>query len=150
MFDAFEPLTTGSTADVMDALSDVAATGDLALDKAPEPRGPRKTRTRGATRKSGSRGPATKGNVAARVYRFRAECALDVLALREILGAVPRRFTIAYLHPRLPDVEVELEIGLSLKQLRDVMRQVDDGHVMVQTVARSEAYTGERYYYYYS
>jgi hypothetical protein len=83
--------------------------------------------------------------VADRVYRFRAECQPDVDELRRLLGAKYDRITMTQ-WPPFPDVEVELEIGLSLEELRDVMRRVVDGHVMVQTVARSEEYTGERDY----
>jgi hypothetical protein len=83
--------------------------------------------------------------VADRVYRFRAECEHDVDELRRLLGAKFERITITN-SPPFPDVEVELKIGLSLEDLRDVMRRVDDGHVMIQTVAQSEEYTGERDY----
>jgi hypothetical protein len=83
--------------------------------------------------------------VADRVYRFRAECQHDVDELRHLLGAKLDRITIIN-SPPFPDVEVELEIGLSLEEIRDVMRRVVDGHVMVQTIARSEEYTGERDY----
>jgi len=47
---------------------------------------------------------------------------------------------------RYPDVEVEIEVDLSLKELRDIMRQIVDSHVMVQTVAQNDEYTGERNY----
>jgi hypothetical protein len=83
--------------------------------------------------------------VADRVYRFRAECEHDVGELRRLLGAKLDKITITN-SPPFPDVDVKLEIGLSLDELRDVMRRVVDGHVMVQTVARSEEYTGERDY----
>jgi hypothetical protein len=83
--------------------------------------------------------------VADRVYRFRAECQDDVDELRRLLGAKFGRITITN-SPPFPDVEVELRIGLSLEELRDVMRRVVDGHVMVQTVARTAEYTGERDY----
>jgi hypothetical protein len=43
-------------------------------------------------------------------------------------------------------VEVEVEVDLSLEELRDTMRRVVDGHVMVQTVARHNEYMGERDY----
>jgi hypothetical protein len=78
-------------------------------------------------------------------FRFRAECEHDVNELRRLLGVNQNKFTIMNTPP-FPDVEVELVIALSLEELRDVMRQVDDGHVMVQTVAQSRDYTGERNY----
>jgi hypothetical protein len=33
-----------------------------------------------------------------------------------------------------PDVDVELEAGATLEAIRSVMRDVQDGHVMVQTL----------------
>jgi hypothetical protein len=78
-------------------------------------------------------------------YRFRAECKHDVDELRRLLGATLHRITSSNSTP-FPDDEVELESRLSLEELRVVMRRVVDGHVMVQTVARSEEYTGKRDY----
>jgi hypothetical protein len=83
--------------------------------------------------------------VADRVYRFRAECQHDVDTLRCLLGLKVDKITMSQ-EPPFPDVEVSLETALSLEELRDVMRRVVDGHVMVETVARGEAYTGERAY----
>lgn len=78
-------------------------------------------------------------------YRFRAECQRDVDELRRLLGLKFDRITIVN-SPPFPDVEVELKVELSLEQLRDIMRRVVDGHVMVQTVALYDEYTGERNY----
>jgi hypothetical protein len=80
-----------------------------------------------------------------RVYRFRAECQADVDELRRTLGTKIDKITIVN-SPPFPDVEVEVEVDLSLDELRDTMRRVVDGHVMVQTVARNSEYTGERDY----
>jgi hypothetical protein len=80
-----------------------------------------------------------------RVYRFRAECQADVDELRRLLSTKIDRITIVN-SPPFPDVEVEVEVDLSLEELRDTMRRVVDGHVMVQTVARNSEYTGERDY----
>jgi hypothetical protein len=45
----------------------------------------------------------------------------------------------------LPDTINELTVNtLTLEQLRDIMRKVVDGHVMVQTVQPKHLYTGER------
>lgn len=80
-----------------------------------------------------------------RVYRFRAECEADVDKLRQILGTMIDRITIIN-SPPFPDVEVEIEVRLSIEELREAMRKVVDGHVMVQTVAPRDDYTGERNY----
>ena len=79
------------------------------------------------------------------VYRFRAECEHDVDVLRAILGTHVKRIVKLNEAP-FPDNEVELHVPLSLEELRDVMRMVEDGHVMVQTVAPRDTYTGERDY----
>lgn len=80
-----------------------------------------------------------------RAYRFRAECQQDVDELRVLLSRCFDRITVVN-SPPFPDVEVELNTALSLEELRAVMRRVVDGHVMVQTVARHDEYTGERDY----
>jgi hypothetical protein len=80
-----------------------------------------------------------------RSYRFRAECQADVDKLRQILGTRLDKITIVN-SPPFPDVEVEVEVDLSLEELQATMRRVVDGHVMVQTVARNNEYTGERDY----
>ena len=79
------------------------------------------------------------------IYRFRAECQPDVDNLRSLLGGHFDKITIIN-SPPFPDVEVELETDLLLEELRAVMRRVVDGHVMVQTVASRDEYTGERDY----
>lgn len=76
-------------------------------------------------------------------YRFRAECQVNVDELRRLLGMEIGRITMIQ-EPPFPDVEVELETKLTLKELRAAMLEVVDGHVMVETVATQEEYTGER------
>lgn len=79
------------------------------------------------------------------IYRFRAECQADIDALKSLVGGHFDKITIIN-SPPFPDVEVELETEFSLENLRAVMRRVVDGHVMVQTVALRDDYTGERDY----
>ena len=43
-----------------------------------------------------------------------------------------------------PDIVVELETDMSLNELRGEMRAVQHGHIMLQTVATSDNYTGKR------
>lgn len=69
-------------------------------------------------------------------FSFRAECAADVQGFRQVCdrhGLV----TAWEVHPDtsgLPDVEVELRSTSSLKVLREAIREVADGHVMLQTL----------------
>ena len=76
-------------------------------------------------------------------YRFRAECWPDVEQLLSIIAGKMSKMTVIIERP-FPDVEVTLDCPLSLEELRAAMHQVEDGHVMVETVAESEVYTGER------
>ncbi|MBW4448616.1 MAG: protein kinase [Spirirestis rafaelensis WJT71-NPBG6] len=77
-----------------------------------------------------------------RSYKFRSECEHDIDSLRQLLGKDVVRIskTIAL----FPDTEVEIVTTLGLEDLRDKMRQVEDGHVMVQTLSHKADYTGDR------
>lgn len=77
------------------------------------------------------------------IYRFRAEVRSDADNLyRNIADKV--EYVTMTIKPPFPDVEVEIETDMSLNDLRDEMRAVPDGHVMLQTVATTDKYTGER------
>lgn len=70
-------------------------------------------------------------------FSFRAECLSDVRALGTVLanGDVAHELTITtYRDQRLPDVEVELRAASSLDGLRALVRQINDGQVMLQTL----------------
>jgi len=81
-------------------------------------------------------------------YKFRAECQEDVLDLLILLPSgniVDHDFDP--FDEASPDVEVEIELkNTTLDELREIMTEVIDGHVMVQTVMPIEEYTGERNY----
>lgn len=70
-----------------------------------------------------------------KTYSFRAECLEDV---KRFHGECLKAGLIAELQAKpddqFPDVDVELYTGASLENLRNVMRQVIDGHVMLQTL----------------
>ena len=80
-------------------------------------------------------------------FRFRAECMHDVTALLRRISV--KRVEVVLLEEGLPDVEATVEEPwqyrkLDLEGLRDVCREVEDGHVMVETLAPIAKYTGER------
>jgi len=79
------------------------------------------------------------------IFRFRAECEHDANEFRKTLGDQIKRIVKINESP-FPDTEVEISVSLSFEELRDAMRKVEDGHVMVQTVALKDKYTGERDY----
>ena len=82
-------------------------------------------------------------------YKFRAECSHDALTFRDNTIGLTENFTII---PQdiegspIPDVDVEFDSEMSLDEIIDEMREVIDGHVMLQTVKPIEEYTGERDY----
>ena len=45
-----------------------------------------------------------------------------------------------------PDTELTFGSGLTATQIRGILRSIEDGHVMLQTIMRIEKYTGERDY----
>lgn len=77
-------------------------------------------------------------------YKFRAECEIDVDELRKIMGReclkISKEISV------FPDTNVSILTTLDLNALRNEMRKVVDGHVMIQTVALKSDYTGERDY----
>lgn len=79
------------------------------------------------------------------VYRWRSECSADD---QKLLRRLPVGEMIQFQTMRLdpfPDTFNELTVKtLTLEQLRNIMRKVEDGHVMVQTVQPKHLYTGER------
>lgn len=79
-----------------------------------------------------------------RNYRFRAECANDVIALLAVMGGQHIISIVIEKYECFPDVDVELRTLLTLRQLQDAMEAVPDGHVMTETVNYKEKYTGDR------
>lgn len=88
-----------------------------------------------------------KTTEATTTFRFRAELYADIVAL---INIIPRRRLTGMqwrAHDELPDVYASIETNrMDLDDLRDFMRQVIDGHTMVETVALADEYTGERNY----
>ncbi len=78
-------------------------------------------------------------------YKFRAECLCDALKFKSKISCV--NFEIqeqTLLGYYIPDVEVSFESEMSLEELKDVLRTIQDGHVMLETIQSTELYTGQR------
>jgi hypothetical protein len=68
-------------------------------------------------------------------YSFRAECPHDLQELTLALRAHRISCSMnARQDPQFPDYDVEMESDAPLETIRAVMRDVTDGHVMVQTL----------------
>lgn len=81
-------------------------------------------------------------------YKFRAECNQDI---EQFLNALPKNEILSHqTFPDLngrPDVETIIDFAsFNIDKIRDFMRLIPDGHIMVQTVALEKDYTGIRNY----
>lgn len=81
-------------------------------------------------------------------YMFRAECDTDVAYFLHIFpGEELVRANMVEIEPPLPDLKVMIETNTyTAEEILDCMRQVEDSHVMIQTLAPYDQYTGERDY----
>ena len=77
-------------------------------------------------------------------FKFRAECETDVNKLRKRM--VVKCLKIVKEIGQFPDTLVDLYTNMSLDDLRNEIRSIEDGHVMLQTIALEKDYTGERDY----
>ena len=80
-------------------------------------------------------------------YKLRAEFESDIDKLVKTLGVNCLKVHKVIPDPRIPDADANLLTTLELDQLRDEIRKVDDSHIMLQSVALKDDYTGERYYH---
>lgn len=76
-------------------------------------------------------------------YKLRAECIQDALNAVNSLKTLLLNFTISN-DGCFPDVEMEFETDLELDEIVMTLEEIEDGHVMAETVAQYEDYTGER------
>ena len=79
-----------------------------------------------------------------KLYKFRAECETDVDLLQDSLKE--HAVSISKSKQYFPDVEVRLVTALTLDEIRQRMRTIEDSHVMIQSIAHSFDYTGNRNY----
>ncbi len=74
-------------------------------------------------------------------FKFRAECVADVYRFVRLGHATN---VVVALHNTLPDVTVTFDSTLGLESVKRLMAKIVDGHVMRETVAPVELYTGQR------
>ena len=94
-------------------------------------------------------------------YAFRAECQSDVAkfltqmaSTRQTLRhfefrteTVYRDTSVEWVQKVSSELEVTFETQLGLETLRQLMmKEIPDGHVMLETLNYQKDYTGERYY----
>ena len=75
-------------------------------------------------------------------FKFRAECLRDVEELLHQINHSGMEINIKFFH--VPDVEVTLLTDLTLDSIIQEAREIDDCHVIVDTIQPVQEYTGER------
>lgn len=81
-----------------------------------------------------------------RLFKFRAECLPDVLNFFEAARHTGKYFGYRFENDGLPDVDVELLSTATKDEIETIMKTVEDGHVMLDTIEPIHEYTGERKY----
>ena len=80
-------------------------------------------------------------------YKFRAECEQDV---KNFISFIPNHlvsyYDICVEQLICPDVEGIIDIDMKLSDLRFLINQIPDCHVIAQTINYINKYTGERNY----
>lgn len=73
------------------------------------------------------------------IFSFRAECQSDVLKFFSASDALGSDFqsTVNASEDGLPDVTVEIRTSATLEQLQDILRKIEDSHVMLQTLRQA-------------
>lgn len=86
---------------------------------------------------------ATKRSEDHKEYNFRAECIADVNRFKEVLGINGRSYTITskpYDFESGPafgvDVDVTLKTEMEMNEVKQLMSQVVDSHVMIRTLKK--------------
>jgi hypothetical protein len=81
-------------------------------------------------------------------YRMRAECLIDLTRALLKLGKEPGYLnaTIVRGSRIVPDCQMTVETELSINDVRALLLEVVDGHVMYESVDEEEHYTGKRYW----
>ena len=78
-------------------------------------------------------------------YKLRAECSNDVVLFIQNTHSQMLNFSMVK-YPELPDVDFEFETELALEEIILILKDIEDSHVMYQTVKPIEEYTGDRDY----
>ena len=84
-------------------------------------------------------------------FKFRAECLTDVTRLMNKICYPGLEIHVKLNRFGFPDVEVELDFtnvvfDVDQQDIISNMKEVEDSHVMIETLEPEELYTGERDY----
>lgn len=74
-------------------------------------------------------------------YKLRAECQNDI---DQLFKKIKVSHVFIESENRFPDVYVEFTSEKSIGDIINIMHQIDNSHVMIETIETIEKYTGER------
>ena len=78
-------------------------------------------------------------------YKFRSECPEDtdkfIEKFKHHIIVIDRKSD-----PDFPDEDIEFSSLKAIDEIRQVMREIEDSHVMLQSLNFADEYTGDRYY----
>ena len=77
-------------------------------------------------------------------YKFRAECLSDVIHFLRQFGV--KKVKIKSMK-NIPDVTAVIKTKKSIKELIKIAQNLEDCHVIAQTIRKKKEYTGERDYF---
>lgn len=81
-------------------------------------------------------------------YKLRSECLSDVQKAIDAFNIQLKTATITFIDSKnIPDCEFEFDTDLALDEIIMRLQDIEDSHVMYQTVKPIEKYTGERDFY---
>lgn len=79
-------------------------------------------------------------------YAFRAECRLDVDNFVKLSKVDQKDIEITPDDSGLPDCDVILYSEQTLDDIRTIMEEIEDSHVMLESLNYEKDYTGDRWY----
>jgi hypothetical protein len=81
-------------------------------------------------------------------FKLRSECYHDIdLFVRALVARLGQlKFTAEIADRPLPmfDMTLEFETKLGMNDIKEILKEVPDSHVMLETLALADEYTGER------
>ena len=79
-----------------------------------------------------------------KTYQLRAECIEDVIDFLNTTQSVLTSFTMIKPNDNLPDVVLIFQAKINLEEIKYTLREIQNNHVMYETVEYIENYTGKR------
>jgi len=77
-------------------------------------------------------------------YKCRAECYFDIEALITLIIPTLLSFNVVRINESIPDVELTFISSLNMRTIKNIIGNIPDSHVMIDTLNFENLYTGNR------